>query len=213
MSDKKVPPSVAEHALQTCLAKNGERIGMGATIAQQAELIRLQEDKIQRQAAELHALKMPGAALKQAGVVMPPPPYMPGVEPESLSDYERGEAQGRCDMWAAVARLNAPRDGAPEALGITQEQIDRHTTTAWECPPQSLVVLVSSLKRLADKNAAAPTPAPDHAENRTTGDKYRAELYDEVWQKARDMGYGNVTEALTALERQGGDERCFALDN
>jgi hypothetical protein len=49
--------------------------------------------------------------------------------------------------------------------------------------------------------AAAPTPAPDHAANRTTGDKYRAELYDEVWQKARDMGYGNVTEALTALER------------
>jgi hypothetical protein len=50
--------------------------------------------------------------------------------------------------------------------------------------------------------AAAPSPAPEHAENRTAGDKYRAELYDEVWQKARDMGYGNVTEALIALERQ-----------
>lgn len=35
----------------------------------------------------------------------------------------------------------------------------------------------------------------------TTSDQYRAELYDEVWQKARDMGYGNVTEALIALER------------
>lgn len=32
-------------------------------------------------------------------------------------------------------------------------------------------------------------------------DQYRAELYDEVWQKARDMGYGNVTDALVALER------------
>jgi hypothetical protein len=41
-----------------------------------------------------------------AAVVMPPSPYMPGVEPESLTDYERGEAQGRCDMWAEVARLN-----------------------------------------------------------------------------------------------------------
>lgn len=35
----------------------------------------------------------------------------------------------------------------------------------------------------------------------TTSDQYRAELYDEVWQKARDMGYGNVSEALVALER------------
>lgn len=34
-----------------------------------------------------------------------------------------------------------------------------------------------------------------------TSDKYRAELYDEVWNKARDMGYGNVTEALVALDR------------
>ncbi|WP_338544934.1 hypothetical protein V6W80_17330 [Pseudomonas benzopyrenica] len=35
----------------------------------------------------------------------------------------------------------------------------------------------------------------------TTSDKYRAELYDEVWQKARDMGYANVTGALVELER------------
>lgn len=35
----------------------------------------------------------------------------------------------------------------------------------------------------------------------TTSDQYRAELYDEVWQKARDMGYGNVTDALVELER------------
>ncbi|SEQ89760.1 Protein of unknown function [Azotobacter beijerinckii] len=52
---------------------------------------------------------------------------------------------------------------------------------------------------------AAPgdTAAPEQAEqpSGTTSDKYRAELYDEVWQKARDMGYGNVTEALVELER------------
>jgi len=35
----------------------------------------------------------------------------------------------------------------------------------------------------------------------TNSDRYRAELYDEVWQKARDIGYGNVTEALIALGR------------
>ena len=35
----------------------------------------------------------------------------------------------------------------------------------------------------------------------TTGKKYRAELYDEVWQKSRDMGYSNVTMALAELEQ------------
>lgn len=35
----------------------------------------------------------------------------------------------------------------------------------------------------------------------TTSDKYRAELYDEVWQKARDMGFANVTEALARLKQ------------
>ncbi|GAB3484225.1 DUF551 domain-containing protein [Azotobacter salinestris] len=55
---------------------------------------------------------------------------------------------------------------------------------------------------------AAPgdTAAPEQTEQPygTTSDKYRAELYDEVWQKARDMGYGNVTEALVELERING---------
>ncbi|PHN32152.1 hypothetical protein [Pseudomonas sp. ICMP 460] len=31
------------------------------------------------------------------------------------------------------------------------------------------------------------------------GQKYKAELYDEVWQKARDMGFSNVTMALAKL--------------
>lgn len=35
----------------------------------------------------------------------------------------------------------------------------------------------------------------------TTSDKYKAELYDEVWQKARDMGFANVTDALAELEK------------
>jgi len=48
MSDKPIPPSLAQHALQTCLSENGEQIGMAATIAQQAELIRLQAEEIAR---------------------------------------------------------------------------------------------------------------------------------------------------------------------
>lgn len=29
----------------------------------------------------------------------PQSPYMPDSDPDSMSDYEIGEAQGRCDMW------------------------------------------------------------------------------------------------------------------
>lgn len=35
----------------------------------------------------------------------------------------------------------------------------------------------------------------------TSSDQYRAELYDEVWQKARGLGYANVTDAMVDLER------------
>jgi hypothetical protein len=134
---------VAEHALQTCLRENGEHIGMAATIAQQAKLV-------ERQAAEI-------AALKQAGVVLPPSPYMPGVEPESLSDYERGEAQGRCDMWAEVARLNASRDVAPfdlkEFARRAAVEMEKHDFHGFE--PVVLAVVEDML--------AAPTPAPAHS--------------------------------------------------
>jgi hypothetical protein len=63
---------VAEHALQTCLSENGEQIGMAATIAQQAELIRLQAAEIERltEYAKWLEKTLSGnavAALKQAG--------------------------------------------------------------------------------------------------------------------------------------------------
>ena len=58
-------------------------------------------------AEAVYAHAAPVSEAKAQGVVMPPPPYMPEVEPAQLTDYERGEAQGRCDMWAEVARLNA----------------------------------------------------------------------------------------------------------
>ena len=53
---------------------------------------------------------------------MPPSPYTLDVEPESMTDYERGEAQGRCDMWAMVKELNAARPAQTEQQPV-----------AWEC--------------------------------------------------------------------------------
>lgn len=60
--------------------------------------------------------------------------------------------------------------------------------------------------------SAARTAPAEQAEG-TTSDKYRAELYDEVWQKARDMGYGNVTDALVALERLNQARAALHTDN
>lgn len=35
-------------------------------------------------------------------IELPASPYIPDSEPESMTGYEIGEAQGRCDMWASV---------------------------------------------------------------------------------------------------------------
>lgn len=35
-------------------------------------------------------------------IELPASPYIPDSEPELMTGYEIGEAQGRCDMWASV---------------------------------------------------------------------------------------------------------------
>ena len=60
------------------------------------------------------------AQTEQQPIRMPPSPYMPGVEPESMTDYERGEAQGRCDIWEEVRSMNA----APIAQTEQPEHFD-----------------------------------------------------------------------------------------
>ncbi|SEJ56851.1 hypothetical protein SAMN05216201_11121 [Pseudomonas linyingensis] len=71
---------------------------------------------------------------------------------------EQDQAQIR-QQRAELERLRTAPMGVPDGfLFVTHEQLERHATTAWECPPQSRVVLVSSISRLHDKNAAAPSP-------------------------------------------------------
>lgn len=45
-------------------------------------------------------------------VTLPASPYMPESDPATMTDYERGEAQGRCDMWA-LARAALESAGIP----------------------------------------------------------------------------------------------------
>lgn len=61
-----------------------------------------------------------------------------------------------------------------------------------------LISLARNAKRQRMEMQCDPQWVLDLAAER---DQLRAELYDEVWQKTRDLGYGNVTDALVELER------------
>jgi hypothetical protein len=181
MSDKPIPPAVAEHALQACLTENGEQIGMSATIAQQAELIRLQEDKIQRQAAELFALKMPGA-LKRAGAGghVPDSVFQDEFQVwwEDEGQYVRSgggtyERFFAFQAWRhlypmlmqARARLNASRDVVQVAYRVT----GAYTDCAFTHKSSAEAYLSGLLSSDPDGGYqitglyAAPTPAPDNS--------------------------------------------------
>jgi hypothetical protein len=184
MSDKPIPPSVAEHALQTCLRENGEQIGMAATIAQQAELIRLQEDKIQRQAAELSALKMPGAALKWAGVVLPDR-AKPG-NPEALM-YVDG--WNRC--IEEVTRINASRDVAARDLlqRIVTGEIGRHVFDKLATGQATETEDGKTWLEAREWLAAAPSPAPDHSADDLNMAKAHADVLAERKRQVEKEGW------------------------
>lgn len=66
-----------------------------------------------------------------------------------------------------------------------------------------------AFEKMVERDAIGEVIAEDMARERvqtvapitTTSDQYRAELYDEMWAKARSMGFGNIIGALTELER------------
>lgn len=68
---------------------------------------------------------------------------------------------------------------------------------------------ITLLNKLADEAHAQMQEAfterdeviSGHEGDGTTSNKYKAELYDEVWQKARVLGFSNVTMALDALHK------------
>ena len=79
-------------------------------------------------------------------------------------DTERSQHANRDKAWQKLEAMlqghEKPVESAGGPAGITDEQIERHTLAAGECPPQSKVLLVSAVKRLREKNAHAK-PADD----------------------------------------------------
>jgi hypothetical protein len=65
--------------------------------------------------------------------------------------------ESRREAFALVNRL-AASDAPPAAQPLTEEQIGKHTLRAGDCPPDSLVLLVSSVKRLQARLSSDTPP-------------------------------------------------------
>lgn len=87
--------------------------------------------------------------------------HMNNTETDFGYGYTIAQLSSEFEWFGPLAAAPVAQAGqVPEGyMLITQDQVERHATTAWECPPQSRVVLVSTLKRLHEKNVAAPQPA------------------------------------------------------
>jgi hypothetical protein len=160
MSDKPIPPSVAEHALQSCLSENGEQIGMAATIAQQAELI----ERLARVAASFEdgyayaILRDEIAALKRDGVIIPGP-----IAGNEMGEYGAAMRRGYDACRREVARLNASRGGVPDKFAMARTLSDRCADSCnidrddyWKQYGQDTIEDVDAM-------LAAPTPPASEA--------------------------------------------------
>lgn len=120
------------------------------------------------------------AGLMQARAAQPAP-----VVPEKCADMNHHERYR--------AGWNACRAAMLAAAPAQGQQVEWRTTAVM------LEQANAGLAQLNGKLRAELSALKAQQGEGTTSDKYRAELYDEVWQLARDMGYGNVTMALNDL--------------
>jgi hypothetical protein len=116
--------------------------------------------------------------------------------PNSTDSYGFGYADGTDLSSLRLYRdhLVAILDSLPEGPLVTADKYQQDITL---------------LNKLADEAHAQMQEAfterdeviSRHEGDGTTSNKYKAELYDEVWQKARVLGFSNVTMALDALHK------------
>ncbi|MDS9915014.1 hypothetical protein RMI87_16030 [Pseudomonas aeruginosa] len=116
--------------------------------------------------------------------------------PSSADSYGFGYVDGTDLSSLRLYRdhLVAILDSLPEGPFVTADKYQQDITL---------------LNKLADEAHAQMQEAfterdeviSRHEGDGTTSNKYKAELYDEVWQKARVLGFSNVTMALDALHK------------
>lgn len=104
--------------------------------------------------------------------------------------------------WLSRAALDAPLPQAAPTTAMAPMAVTPEMIQAASCagvPDQSSGALnyPFNVDEIGYAIAAALSAAPP--EKNAEQQKYRAELYDEVWAKAKAMGYANVTMALSSL--------------
>ena len=127
----------------------------------------------------------------------------PAVKAEQELCEFHGDDSSACRKYSGKVPCE-PAPVTPAAQGAVPEgwrellRRARKFVEDWDDDSQEFMDLCGEIDNAL---AAAPAqPAVQAEENySTTSDRYRADLYDEVWQLARDMGYGNVTMALEDL--------------
>jgi len=98
-----------------------------------------------------------------------------------------------------VDRLNGMLDAASELLR-TKERVNRALRSELE---RIKAINDNNFNLVLDRLFDEPAAQGEPVAHGTNSDKYKAELYDEVWQKARSLGFGSVTDALASLEKRG----------
>lgn len=149
------------------------------------------------------------AAVDELRALLDSPPQAEGLIPTELVELLRADL--RQQVESAKLSLSAQNLGEPVALqhmAVSEGGVLRWMTgrKMQDC---ELYAMPDGSAIRAKLFVQQPAPVADS----TTSDKYKAELYDEVWQLARSMGFNNVTDALTGRVTTGESEsECTSCD-
>lgn len=137
------------------------------------------EHGLQAKLAERDALLQQGLAMINRGIV-------------SFDD------QVEYRQKLAALSASAVPGAKPQAEPVYM--VRTHGSCCWEEVGSGSLEDFQSMPDEYELRALYTRPAEQLKPVSSTSDKYKAELYDEVWQLAKDMGFGNVTDALMKLQ-------------
>lgn len=127
---------------------------------------------------------------------------------DAIAIFGEGQAERDIIEWfygailAAAPATPAAQGAVPDVSAMAKVLSDRAASACCVDPDDNWKIYGQEfIEDVRAMLAASPAQPAVRAEENysTTSDRYRADLYDEVWQRARDMGYGNVTMALEDL--------------
>lgn len=121
--------------------------------------------------------------------------YTPGLGQVEL------QLPGNLPSWLELGETVTVRHGNAQHQGEPVYMVRTHGSCCWEEVGSGSLEDFQSMPEEYELRALYTNPGAQ-LDTGTNSDKYKAELYDEVWQLARDMGFGNVTDALMKLKKQ-----------